>query len=100
RIMVQTELVDEDLKAAAPVPVGVVSPECVEGTAALPPGDRQHLVSGHVADLCSRVDEPADQPRAGDPIGLRPGPGDPDHACLLLGEVVTPVPGRAAGPGG
>src|SRR6266508_3479203 len=42
-------------------------------------GDGEDLVGGDVADLGLGVDEPADQPGAGDPVGLGTLAGDPLH---------------------
>src|SRR5437763_1580687 len=40
----------------------------------------QHPVGRHVEELVLRVDEPGDQPRAVDPVDLRPLAGDPSHS--------------------
>src|SRR5204862_3315122 len=51
---------------------------------ALSLGIGEHLVAGHVDDLRLGVDELADQPRTGDPVGLRMLTGDPLHGVFLL----------------
>ena len=88
----EAELLDEHLEAAAPVPMGEIRSGGIEGPAALPRRHGEHVGRGDVADLGVAIDEPADEPRTGDPVGLGPGAGDPDH-----GYLVTPVPGRGGG---
>jgi hypothetical protein len=49
-------------------------------------GDGEHALGRHVEELGLPVDEPCDQPRAGDPVDLWPLTGDPSHGrspCLL-----------------
>src|SRR5262249_46866959 len=70
-------------------PVGELGAGRVEGVAAVSFGGGQDLVGGHVDDLGGGVDEPADQPGAGDPVGLRPGTGTPFHDVLRHGRQVA-----------
>jgi hypothetical protein len=72
-------VVDEDLEGALAVPVvvggaGGVEPMCSFGLL-----DGEDLVGRDVDDLGVGVDEPSDQPRAGDAVGLGAGTRDPLH---------------------
>src|SRR5438477_9362588 len=76
--------VDEGFEGAplAAVGLGAVTvggPVGVERVRLVPFGHGEDLVGGHVDDLGVRVDEALDQPRAGDPVYLRPFTGYPLH---------------------
>jgi hypothetical protein len=73
-------VVDEGLEGALVVAVGELGVGGVEGVGGLNLGHGQDLVGGDVADLGLGVDEPLDQPGAGDPVGLGTLAGDPLHA--------------------
>src|SRR5437588_7728788 len=88
RVVPQMELVHEHLEGAPVVSVSVGRSRRVEGAPTLTLGDLQHLVLGDVDDLGLGVDAAADQPRAGDPVGLRSLSCHPLHrrppSCLPL----------------
>src|SRR6266545_4486531 len=77
------EFGDEDLEGAQfPVgsaAVGVGGVLGVERVPTLAGGDVEDLVGGDEQDLRVGVDEPADQPGAGDPVGRGAHAGDPLH---------------------
>jgi len=81
RVVAEVMLVDEYLECAQfPVrgaAVGVGGAFGVEGVAAVAGGDVEDLVGGDEQDLRVGVDEAADQPGAGDPVGFGSGAGDP-----------------------
>ena len=54
----------------------------VEAVCALGVGHREHLICGHVEDLGVGIDEAADEPGAGDAVGLGAGAGDPFHVSV------------------
>src|SRR6266542_2623081 len=70
RVAAKVESVDEDLEGAAVVLVGELGAGRVERPRTVPLSDGEDLAGGHVGDLGGGVDEPADQPGAGDPVGL------------------------------
>ena len=78
-VATQAEAVDEDLEGALVVAVGELRAGRVEAARSLNFAHGLDLVGGDVADLGRRVDEPLDQPRTGDPVGLGTGAGDPLH---------------------
>src|SRR5262249_10527482 len=78
-VIVEVVLVDEDFEGALVASVGVGGVLGVEGVAVLFGGDGQDLVGRHVEDVGVGVDEPADEPWAGDAVGLRAGTGHPFH---------------------
>src|SRR6266540_4350887 len=79
RQVVELVLLDQHLERAEPVAVRVLSIGRVVRVCVLQLGDLEHLVGGHVEELRLGVDEVLDQPRAGDPVGLRPFACDPLH---------------------
>ena len=91
RVAVEVVVVDEDLERALVVPVVVGGAGGVEAVGAFASCDGEDLVGGDVEDLGVGVDEPADQPRAGDPVGLGAGAGDPLHGWPPGREGVGPV---------
>src|SRR6266540_1597382 len=56
--------------------------------------DGQDLVVGDVQDLGGRVDELADQPGGGDPVGVGAGAGDPLRGRLLAWVSAAVAAGR------
>jgi hypothetical protein len=83
RRVVDLILVDEHLEGAEPVAVRELSAGRVVGVRALALGHFKDLLGGDVEELRLRVDEVANQPGAGDPVGLRPLACDPLHVVLL-----------------
>src|SRR5262249_50881022 len=70
----EPEARDQDLEGAAVTDVGELGLEHVEAQLA---GSRAIRTRVHIAEACSAVDEPEDQPRAGDAVDVNPLPGDP-----------------------
>src|SRR6266540_515853 len=79
RVAAELEGVDQDLEGALVPTVGELRTGGVERAGLFDFGDGEDLVGGDVADLGLGVDEPADQPGAGDPVGLGTLAGDPLH---------------------
>src|SRR5450759_552829 len=79
RVSAELVVLDEDLKRAEAVAVRIASPLGVEARRALPLREREYLVGRDIDDLGIGVDEHADEPRAGDPVGLGVFAGDPFH---------------------
>jgi hypothetical protein len=69
----------EDLEGALAVAMVVAGAGGVEAVRALGVGDGEDIDGGDIEDLGVGVDEPSDQPRAGDPVGLGAGAGNPLH---------------------
>ena len=63
----------------------------VETDGLLAAGDVEYLAGGDVEDFGVGVDELGDQPGAGDPVGLRPGPGYPFHAVSSAAFMLSPL---------
>src|SRR5439155_12310276 len=84
------ERLDQDLEGALPVAVRELGAGRVEGARSVQRRVVEDLVGRDVDDLGVSIDEAADQPRAGDPVGLRPCPGDPLNDGLLVRS--SPVP--------
>src|SRR5919198_2486405 len=110
-VAAEPELVDEDLEGAAVALVGELRAGRVERPGTVARRDAQDLVRGHVGDRGVRVDEAADQPGAGDPVGLGALAGDPLHGvppsratwtwwAAARRRSVMRVRGRAACPAG
>ena len=78
-------ILDERLERALTVTVGVPGTERIEVERALALGVGEDVVAGHVDDLGRGVDELADQPGAGDPVGLGVLAGDPLHVYSSQG---------------
>ena len=72
-------MVDEHLEGAMAVAMVELGAGRVEAVRILVAGDIEDIVAGDVEDLGVGIDEPADQPRAGDAVGLGTGTGDPLH---------------------
>src|SRR5665811_1606882 len=64
--------------------MGVPAARGVEADRPLALREGEDLVRREVDDLGGRIDERPDEPRAGDPVGLRVFASDPFHAPLLL----------------
>jgi hypothetical protein len=77
--VVEGVLPKEGVEAAALALVTELDTRDVVGDGARRPRDLEHLVARHVEELGFLVDEPGDQPRAGDAVDLRPLAGDPFH---------------------
>jgi hypothetical protein len=82
RVATELVVVDQDLEGALAVAVGELGLGGVKGAGGLDLGHGQDLVGGRIADLSLGVDEAADQPGAGDPVGLGTGAGNPLHDAL------------------
>src|SRR5207237_6619156 len=54
----------------------------VEGSSPLSLRNCQNLIGGNEEDLGRGIDEPPDQPRTGDPIGLGTSASDPLHGPI------------------
>jgi hypothetical protein len=80
----QFELFDEDFEGAFAVPVGEVGAGSVEGPPAQFGCRGEYLAFLDVDDFGGGVDESADQPGTGDPVGLGTGAGDPFHMVSFL----------------
>src|SRR6266511_2545938 len=91
-VVAELEFVDEDLEGALVAAVGELRVGGVERARVFLLGGGEDLVGGDVADLGVGVDEPAHQPRAGDPVGLGTRTGDPFHGYSLR---VSPTATRA-----
>src|SRR5437870_4580376 len=89
RWVVDRVLLDQRLKRAVAVAVGVLGPGRIEADRAVALGVGEDIVPGHVHDLGLGVDELADQPRAGDPVGFGVFAGDPLHhrSSFLLARI-------------
>src|SRR4051794_14439813 len=72
-------VVDEDLERAATIAVVVFRAGRVERVRVLFLRYREHLIRGNVENLGVGVDEAADEPGAGDAVGLRSSASDPFH---------------------
>ena len=70
-------IVDQDLEGALAAAVFVGGARRVEATGLFPFGGAQDVLGRDVDDLGLRVEEAADQPRAGDPVGLGACARDP-----------------------
>src|SRR5207248_5453524 len=79
-VRIEVVVVDQHLEGALVAAVVVLGAGGVVPVRAFVFGDGEDLVGGDVEDLCVGVDEPTDQPRRGDAVGLRAGAGDPLHA--------------------
>ena len=80
----QAEFLDHHVEGAA---FAAMAPEHVldvEGRGVESLADRQHLGRRDEQEYGVRIDEAADQPRAGDAVDLRPRAGDPDRAALRV----------------
>ena len=80
----EAEFLDHHVEGAE---LAAVAPEHVldvEGRGVEALADRDHLGRRHEQEHRVRIDEPADQPGAGDAVDLRPRPGDPDGAPLRV----------------
>src|SRR5207247_7084574 len=89
RVGAEVVVVDEDLERAQAVAVVVAGAGGIEAVGALRLGNVENVFSGRVEDLGLGVDEPPDQPGAGDAVGLRTGAGDPLHGCPPVGSVAV-----------
>lgn len=78
-VVAESEVVDENLEGALAGAMGELGVGSIEGPCTLGFRRVHDLVSRHVEKLCVRVDETANEPRAGDPIGLGSGPRHPLH---------------------
>jgi hypothetical protein len=76
-VVAEPEVVDENLEGALAGAMCEFGVRSVEGPCTLGLRRAHELVSRHVEKLCVVVDETANEPRAGDPIGLRSGPRHP-----------------------
>ena len=75
RVAGEFEVVDEDLEGAAAVAVVELGPGRVEAVCVLVAGDGENIVVRDVEDLGGGVDEPSNQPRASNAVGLGTGAG-------------------------
>src|SRR3954469_12634390 len=80
-------LIEQHLERAEPVTMCVLRARSIVGMCVLPRCDGEHLVGSDVEELSLWIDEVLDQPRTGDPIGLRSLPGYPLHACTSSVEI-------------
>ena len=78
------------------VAMGELGAGRVERSRALAFGHPKYVVTRDVEDLGLGVDEPPDQPRAGDPVRLRSFPGHPTHRrpSAVAFTRTLPSPGR------
>src|SRR6266511_4641880 len=98
-VVAELEFVDEDLEGALVAAVGELRVGGVERARVFLLGGGEDLVGGDVADLGVGVDEPAHQPRAGDPVGLGTRTGDPVHGySLRVSPTASRVPEMARRP--
>jgi hypothetical protein len=88
-VSAQVVVLDQDLEGAEAVAVVVAGAGSVEAVGPLCGGDVEHLLLGHVEDLGARVDEAPDEPRAGDPVGLGTGTGNPFHDGPPVGSMAV-----------
>ena len=100
RIIGELELFDEHVEGAFPVPVGVLGASGVVRVSALAFGDREHIVARHEQELRVGIDEPSDQPGAGDPVDVGVLSGDPLHGCSSFRESATRESATAVKPSG
>src|SRR5262245_54076029 len=112
RIACEVEFIDEYVERALAVAVGIQSARGVVGVRGFPFCRGKHLVPRHVQEFGVWIDEPSDQPRAGDPIDVGVLAGYPFHATGSLVSGAAPpaaalsllassdwaVPGRAEAP--
>src|SRR6185437_13234178 len=91
----QAVVLDEDLEGALAVAVVIPGAGRVKAHRVLVRGDVEDLGGRNVEDLRTGVDELADQPGAGDPVGLGPGAGNPFHdvSCWSAGAGAAARPG-------
>ena len=80
KVRVEVVVVDEHFEGALAVAVVVAGAGGVEAERTFGVGVGEDVGGGDVEDLGVGVDEPSDQPRAGDAVGLGAGAGDPFHA--------------------
>src|SRR5215469_7875976 len=84
RVARQPEIIYEHVERALAVPVGVLRAGSIVGMGSFPGRHLKHLVAADEQEVGLRIDEPPDQPWAGDPVHVRVLPGDPFHAASLL----------------
>ena len=91
-VLSEIELVDQHLEAALGASVRVVRPIGIEGPPTVTLRNLEDIGGGHEHYVGISIDEPSDQPRAGDPIGLRTLPCDPLHgsSSIFSAKVVRP----------
>src|SRR5215469_11730915 len=80
----EAELVDKYVEGAHAVPVGVLRAGSIVGVRAFSLCRCQDLIPWDIEELCVRVDEPPDQPWAGDPVDVGVLAGDPLHDTFSL----------------
>src|SRR5258707_2296695 len=84
RRVLQSELEQDRLKAAAAVDVAQLDSAHVIGMRALSFGDGHHLRRGHVQELGVWIDEAFDQPGAGDSVDAGVFAGHPLHLAIFV----------------
>ena len=72
RLVAQSEILDHGIERAGFAAVGECHAGNVERNCIPRAGLGEHLVRRHVVEVRQRIDEAADQPRAGDAVDLRP----------------------------
>ena len=72
---------DEGIEAALRADVRIVDIRDVVGGGAMGRGEGAHFGTRHVEELRRRIDEAPDEPRAGNPVDLRPLACDPAGRC-------------------